>query len=103
MLFNLMLMFLFCLSIIYWWVGQKAKQVAVAAAKKRCDKLDLQFLDATVSLEKTRIKLHRGQPMLQREFHFEFASQGDERFGGEVLMLGSNVNSIHLDIHTIGD
>jgi hypothetical protein len=100
MLFNLLLIFTLFMGAIYWWVGQKAKTQAVEAAKRRCNDLDLQFLDSTVELYRVRIAMHRGQPMLKREFRFEFSSHGDARFNGYVCMLSSSVTAINLDAHT---
>jgi hypothetical protein len=90
------------LGIFYWWDTSAAKDRARLAAKKQCELQDLQLLDDTVALKKTRLKRDRaGHITFSRQFTFEFSSDGEQRTQGELHLLGKKITRLHLDVHRI--
>ena len=52
------------LGLIYWWDTSAAKDRARSAAKYQCEQQDLQLLDDTVALKKTRLKRDQQRPYI---------------------------------------
>jgi hypothetical protein len=64
--------------------------------------MQVSFLNDTVAWQKVRLKRNlQGRMALERSYFFEFASDGQQRYRGEVVMLGKRVQSIQLDPHRI--
>lgn len=90
------------LAFLYWMDAMNAKQLAVAAGKRACDAEGLQFLDDTVVL--TRLRLQRtanGSLAFYRQYRFEFASDGGNRYRGEISLSGRNFERIFLEPYRI--
>lgn len=82
----------------YWYEAMRAKELARAAGRGRCGELGVTFLDDTVAL--TRLRPRRdedGRVALQREFRFEFTSDGSARYGGEIILLGRDIRRIEME------
>ncbi len=93
---------LIALVCISWWRTNKAKQMAYRIAKRQCSKSTVQFLDDSVALAGLRFKRGQsGRMSLMRTFRFEFATLGDERYQGEVVLLGFRLQSVNLEPHKI--
>jgi len=96
---DVVLTFLFMFVIgWYFWSAVRAKELAVRAGRSLCEKHRVQFLDETV--EQRHIKLTRDSrknPVWQRNYHFEFATTGEFRYGGQIIMLGHQVQSVEMD------
>ena len=76
----------------YWLQAMGSKERARDAARRACERDQVQFLDDTVAL--TKVRLRRGESggiVFYREFRFEFTSDGVYRYPGEVMMLGTRV------------
>ncbi len=87
---------------VFWWNSMGIKQQAYAIAKRHCLELDLQLLDQSVMLKRVGFKRNRaGGLSLLRVFEFEFASTGDERYHGEVQLLGRALVDVSVDLHRI--
>jgi hypothetical protein len=71
--------------------------VALRAARRACDEMDVQFLDQTVAVTRLGVTWSRRGPALRREYGFEFSIQGDERRRGRVAMVSRDVVSVQLD------
>ena len=96
------LLVLLLLGMIYWWDTSAAKDRARLAAKQQCELQDLQLLDDTVALKKTRLKRdRRGLISFLRQFTFEFSSDGEQRTQGELHLLGKKMTHLHLEVHRI--
>jgi hypothetical protein len=81
-----------------WQDGLRARERALAAARRACQELDVQLLDQTVALR--RLALERGPTgwlRLRREFGFEFSAEGTERRAGSAVVVAGRVESVHLD------
>jgi hypothetical protein len=87
----------------FWWNSRGVAEIAIKAARQKCEQTDLTFLNDTVGWKKIRLERNRqGRLQLQRTYFFEFASDMLTRYKGEVVMLGSQVKSISLDVHRVG-
>ena len=82
------------LGMIYWWDTSAAKDRARLAAKQQCELQDLQLLDDTVALKKTRLKRdRRGHISFLRQFTFEF-SMGNSRFHARSIYFGQRARQL---------
>lgn len=90
----------------YWYDSIIAKEAAVAAARRACERHHQQLLDETVVLARLRPRRDRsGRVRLLRHYRFEFSGDGEFRRGGEVILLGRRVTglTLELDGHTLYD
>lgn len=93
---------LLLLLLWYWWDTIWAKEIARRAGRKACEDIDLQFLDDTVAKQKIWFRRHnRGYLIICRRYSFEFASQGDVRYKGQIILFGKNVGEIQMDVYKI--
>jgi len=93
---------LLLLGVWYWSYTQRAKTLAIAAARKRCMESGLQFLDHTVV--QRRLAFYRDENKrwyLAREYQFEFTSSGEKRYQGCLRLLGQRVLDIELEPYSI--
>lgn len=83
---------------LYWLAAARAKETASRAARNRCQQEDVLFLDDTVALRRIRLRReeHAGVH-LQREYSFEFATDGGRRYRGRVLLLAARVQQVELE------
>jgi len=89
-------------ALAYWWDTSAAKDRARILAKQECESQNLQLLDDTVALKKTRLKrTNNGHILLMRHFNFEFSSDGEQRTQGELHLHGKKLTHLHLDVHRI--
>ena len=83
---------------LYWRAAGLAKEIAVNAARRACNYHSVQLLDQTVILIKlsaSRNEMDRWR--MWREYRFEYAVQGDDRFKGRLVLLGQSVSRIEMD------
>ncbi|MEO1576621.1 MAG: DUF3301 domain-containing protein, partial [Pseudomonadota bacterium] len=73
-----------------------AREAANDAAKARCQREGLQFLDGTVAFNSIRLVRWRDGIAFQRIFRFEFTRDGNTRLGGFVTTYGSHVDAVDL-------
>lgn len=102
-LFGLFLMF--ALMGAVWMVldTASARDAARRYAARYCQELGVQFLDQTVALSSTRPVRRKGAPFwLLRRFRFEFSESGNDRFPGQVTVLGHQATEIVLEGERIG-
>jgi len=86
----------------FWWDSRGAAERAIQAARMRCDRVGVTFLNDTVGWKKLRLKRNkRGRMQLQRTYFFEFSSDIEQRYQGEIVMLGKYVNSVNLDVYRV--
>ena len=84
--------------VAWWWWSMRAREVAVAAARRACHRFSVQLLDETVSLHRLRpIRGRDGRIHLWRLYQFEFTQTGGERYAGHVVLLGERLMDVHLD------
>ncbi len=90
---------LLCVVLIgVWFVFDSlaAREAANDAAKARCVRDQLQFLDGTVAFARISLARAASGPALQRIFHFEFTLDGDTRLGGYVTTHGRRVTAVDM-------
>jgi hypothetical protein len=96
---ELFLIFVVALVAFYWYSSAKCKEIAVAAARKECKFNEVQLLDQTV--QQVRISMSRDKNdnwRVWRHYRFDFSVEGDDRRGGEVILLGHNVISTYVSL-----
>lgn len=80
-----------------WFDSAKARDIAVAAARRACAAESVQLLDDTVAV--VGLKLSRdeaGRLLLHRTYAFEYSVTGDDRRPGRIVMLGAEVLSVRV-------
>lgn len=81
-----------------WYDSMRARERAVDAGRRACERDDLQFLDETVQIVGLRpARNGDGRLVLRRTYRFEFSDDGVRRRGGTVVMLGAEIESLHLE------
>jgi hypothetical protein len=101
---DLLLIALLLLIGFYWSNALKAREIALAAVKVHCHKMDVQLLDEYVALNALWPRRDElGKVKAWRSYQFEFTSTGDERYNGKLIMLGRAVISIQLGTYRIED
>lgn len=82
----------------YWFDAIRAKEVATAAGRKRCNDVGVTFLDDTVALARVRLcRTAEGRVSICRQYRFEFASDGGVRYGGEIALQGARVTRLEME------
>ncbi|QID17890.1 DUF3301 domain-containing protein [Nitrogeniibacter mangrovi] len=85
------------LFVWFWMDSLKTREIALAAARKACERVGHQFLDETVATERTRpARNAEGQLCLRRVYRFEYSDTGDNRHRGAVVMLGRAVDVVQI-------
>ena len=98
MLDDIFLIALLLVAYLYWSKAQQAKELALKAARAHCLDMEVQMLDEYVALDGIRLKRDEaGKVHMRRSFLFEFSSTGNERYNGRIVMLGCQVESIHME------
>ena len=94
-LLDLLLLAVPALLGLLWWDGARARELAVAHARRACRERGLQFLDQSVALERWRARRAGGDragtafaTALERDYAFEFADGSGRRDRGTVTMVG---------------
>jgi hypothetical protein len=85
-------------GVFLWLDSLRARERALAAGRAACQRYALQFLDDTVSF--ARIRLGRdqdGQLKIARTYTFEFSDTGNNRRHGAIVMLGGELQDLHLE------
>ena len=81
-----------------WFDSMRARERAVAAGSRACERERLQLLDQTVECVSLRpARNDEGQLVLRRVYRFEFSDNGDNRRLGSIVMLGGEVESLTME------
>ena len=97
-MWELVALLLILLGIFLWLDSLRARERAVRAGKSACERYDLQFLDDTVSFAKLRLaRDEEGQLKIARTYTFEFSDTGNNRRHGAIVMLGGEMQDMHLE------
>ena len=85
-------------GILLWIDSLRARERAVRAGRSACERYDLQFLDDTVSFARLRLaRNEEGELRISRTYTFEFSDTGNNRRQGAIVMLGGEVQDLHLE------
>jgi len=86
------------LAVFYWWDSSQAKETARMAARSACAGAEVSFLDDTVALAKLwLVRNERGTVVFYRKYRFEFTSDIDFRYSGEVILFGRSVEQVSME------
>ena len=86
----------------YWWSMMQSKEIAKQAGKYTCERNGVQFLDETVEMKKIWVRRNnRGRLEFCRLFFFEFATDGENRYQGRIVVLGKQVSDVNMDAYRI--
>jgi hypothetical protein len=82
-----------------WFDSLKTREMAVSAAKASCNAEHCLLLDDTVAI--MRVGLERndnGVLRIRRIYGFEYSNTGNDRTAGSIVMAGSRVLVINLNL-----
>jgi hypothetical protein len=86
----------------YWWDNMQCKEIAKLAGQQACRNAQVQFLDDTVALKKLWLRrAETGRLQLCRIFFFEFASDGEYRYHGRIVLTGKRVREVEMDAYRL--
>jgi len=89
-------------GIVLWADSLRARERAVRAGRSACERYELQFLDDTVSFARMRLARNEdGELRIARTYLFEFSDTGNNRRQGAIVMLGGEVQDLHLEPYRI--
>lgn len=98
MLDDIFLIILLLVAYLYWSNAQQVKEFALKATRAHCLCMEVQMLDEYVALSGIWLKRDAaGKVHVRRSFLFEFSSTGNERYNGRIVMLGCQVELIHME------
>ena len=87
---------------IYWWHSGVFKGRALDLAGNHCKHLGLQLLDQSMVITGLwPVRGADGRLMLRRRYEFEFASLGDRRYRGSLVLIGMQLKSIELEAYKL--
>lgn len=83
----------------YWYDSTVAKEAAMRAARRACERHRQQLLDETVVLAGIRPRRDAsGRVRLLRHYRFEFSGDGELRRSGEIRLLGQRIAGLNLEL-----
>ena len=89
-------------AILLWTDSLRARERAVRAGRSACERYELQFLDDTVSFARMRLARNEdGELRIARTYTFEFSDTGNNRRQGAIVMLGGEVQDLHLEPYRV--
>ncbi len=98
-IYDVIIFFIFVLLVLYWWRISEQKTFAIRNAKKYCKERSVQLLDQTLVFKGLRFeKVEDKYRKLCRVYEFEFSSNGEDRFKGEIILKGFNFLRVILEM-----
>ena len=89
-------------GLLLWVDSLRARERAVKAGREACQRYELQFLDDTVSFARIRLaRDEEGQLKIGRTYTFEFSDTGNNRRQGAIVMLGGEVQDLHMEPYPV--
>lgn len=86
----------------YWIKSRELKEAVLQAASRKCESLGVDLLDQSVVLKALKpVRSSTGSMHLYRRYVFEFTSTGEQRYQGEVIVLGRRIEKINLAPHRV--
>jgi len=89
---GLLLLVLLGLIVWFWQDTLRARELALRAAGEACRSQQLQLLDGTLALQRSK----QGRVTLQRTFQFNYSIEGNDRRTGFIITLGNLVEQVGL-------
>lgn len=91
----ILLILLFVLTLL-WLDGARARELAIGISKAACKRQGLQLLDDTVFMQRIGLRWTSRGLRFRRMYRFEYSAEGTLRQSGYVLMIGTELEIIHL-------
>src|SRR5258706_6892138 len=89
---------LIIVGIAFWVDSLRARERALAAGRRACERYGVQLLDETVQFAKLRLARNdEGRLRLRRTYTFEFSDTGNNRRHGAIVMLGAQLQDMQLE------
>jgi len=87
----------------YFWIDSlRARERALAAGRRACERNGVQLLDETVQFARLRLaRDDEGRLRLRRTYTFEFSDTGNNRRHGAIVMLGAELQDMHLEPYAL--
>ena len=86
----------------YWLRARELKDHILKYAARYCDELSLTLLDESVVLKELKPqKSPRGGMCLKRRYTFDFTSTGEDRYQGEIVVIGRHIEHVKLETHRV--
>jgi hypothetical protein len=83
---------------LFWMDSLQARERALLAGRSACERYGVQLLDETVQFAQLRLARNaEGRVQLRRSYTFEFSDTGDNRRQGAIVMLGGELQDLHLE------
>ena len=99
---SLLFLLLIGVSGWYWFDSLRALEVARQKGKRMCSEANVQFLDDTVArVSLQMVRDQSGRRVLRRAYRFEFSDTGNSRLEGQIVLLGSRVDSVMMEPYQI--
>ncbi len=87
---------------LFWIDSLRARERALAAGRRACERYGVQLLDETVVFASLRLaRDEEGRVRLKRTYSFEFSDTGDNRRRGAIVMLGPDLADLQLEPYRI--
>ena len=91
----------FCAA-LYWLRARELKDRILKYATRHCDELSLKLLDESIVLKELKpFKSPQGGLFIKRRYVFDFTSTGEDRYQGEILLIGRHIEHIKLETHRV--
>lgn len=85
------------LAIVGLWLKlSRARELAIAEARRQCERHGLQLLDETVGLAGLRLRRLHGGYRIERCYAFEVSISGNDREPGRLWMIGDRFSGVRL-------
>jgi hypothetical protein len=82
---------------LLWLNTLRARELALAHARRACEDAGVQLLDQAVALRRVSLCWTGGGLRLRRTYVFELSTGGVERSAGRVVLLGLRLERLDLD------
>ncbi len=80
-----------------WLNTLRARELALAHARRACEQAGVQLLDQAVALRALSLRWTAQGLRLRRSYAFEYSTAGVERHNGRVVLLGLRLERLDLD------
>lgn len=75
---------------LLWYDALRARELAIAHARRLCTEHGAQMLDQGVALHRLRLRW-RGKPHLERGYRFEVSYAGNDRHRASLTLIGDRL------------
>ncbi|MDB2448855.1 DUF3301 domain-containing protein [bacterium] len=98
---QLLLILLAAVAGAWFWHHLGIRQLAWRHAREQTERVNVQLLDQSIYLRQIRlVRSPVSLLALERSYEFEFATRGDRRFLGWVVMSGRHLKRLELQPYT---